>query len=316
MYRPRVSLTRSRWWFREKSRLARSYSRHGWTRDSTSAITAFRTIEQNLIIDAAAEPVEVAAVLTSDSRVVIVNHSFVQRVLHGANPIGRRVRYPAGDSGGSGQPGPWHEIVGVVRDMGMIGDDPADGAGLYHPLAPGAAVPVYMAVHVGGDPSSLGPRLRTIATAVDPTVRLRELLPLDAIGASLWLEFNFLWRILAFVSAIALLLSLAGIYSVMAFTVSRRTREIGIRLALGADARGIVAAMFSRALAQVGLGIAAGGVLVFMLTQAVTGLSAREVAIVTAYMMLMMGACMLACIVPTRRALAVEPIEALRGDAG
>jgi ABC-type antimicrobial peptide transport system permease subunit len=173
-----------------------------------------------------------------------------------------------------------------------------------------------MAVHVGGDPSSLEPRLRTIATAVDPTVRLRELLPLDAIGASLWLEFNFLWRVLAFVSAIALLLSLAGIYSVMAFTVSRRTREIGIRIALGADAFGIVAAIFSRALAQIGLGIAAGGVLVFLLTQAVTGLSAREVAIVTAYMMLMMGVCMLACIVPTRRALAIEPTEALRGDAG
>ena len=252
--------------------------------------------------------------LTSDSRVVIVNHSFVRRVLHGANPIGRRVRYPARDADGSGQPGPWHEIVGVVRDMGMIGDDLADGPGLYHPLAAGAAVPVYMAVHVGGDPSALGPRLRTIATTVDPTMRLRELLPLDAVGSSLWLEFNFLWRILAFVSAIALLLSLAGIYAVMAFTVSRRTREIGIRIALGANRRSIVAAIFSRALTQVGLGVIAGGVLVFGLTQALTGLSAREVAIVIAYMMVMMGVCVLACIVPTRRALAVEPTEALRGD--
>jgi putative ABC transport system permease protein len=197
----------------------------------------------------------------------------------------------------------------------MIGDDTADRAGLYHPLAPGAAVPVYMAVHVGGDPSSFGPRLRTIATSVDPTVRLSELMPLDAVGASLWLEFNFLWRILGFVSATALLLSLSGIYTVMAFTVSRRTREIGIRLALGADAFGIVAAIFARAVAQVGLGIAAGGGLVFLLTGTVTGLSAREVAFVTAYMMVMMGVCMLACIVPTRRALAVEPTEALR-DAG
>jgi putative ABC transport system permease protein len=101
----------------------------------------------------------------------------------------------------------------------------------------------------------------------------------------------------------------------MAFTVSRHTREIGIRIALGADAFGIVAAIFARALAQVGLGIAAGGGLVFLLTRAVTGLSAREVALVTAYVMVMMGVCLLACIVPTRRALAVEPTEALR-DAG
>jgi ABC-type antimicrobial peptide transport system permease subunit len=94
--------------------------------------------------------------------------------------------------------------------------------------------------------------------------------------------------------------------------VSRRTREIGIRIALGADARNIIAATFSRALAQVGLGTAAGGVLVLLLTQAVTGLSAREMAIVTAYMIVMMGVCMLACIVATWRALAVEPTEALR----
>jgi putative ABC transport system permease protein len=252
--------------------------------------------------------------LASGAPVVIVNRSFAERVLNGANPIGRRMRYLTGDSDGPGQTGPWHEIVGVVGDLGMIGDDPMEGAGLYHPLRPGAASPVYMALHVNGDPELLAPRLRAIATAVDPTVRLRELLPLDAVGSSLWLEFNFLWRILGIVSGMALLLSLAGIYSVMAFTVSRRTREIGIRIALGADGRRVVAAIFSRALAQVGLGIAAGGVLVFLLTQAVTGLSARELAIVTAYMMVMMGVCMLACIVPTRRALAVEPTEALRAQ--
>ena len=222
---------------------------------------------------------------------------------------------PRGVSNASGQPGPWHEIVGLVRDMGMIGDDLADGPGLYHPLIPGAADPVYMAVHVVEirRRSDLGCE-RSRRRWTPP--RLRELLPLDAVGAPLWLEFNFLWRILVFVSAIALLLSLAGIYSVMAFTVSRRTREIGIRIALGADARGIVVAIFSRALAQVGLGVIAGGVLVFGLTQALTGLSVREVAIVIAYMMLMMGVCVLACIVPTRRALAVDPTEALRGDAG
>jgi predicted permease len=250
--------------------------------------------------------------LTSDSRVVIVNRSFVQRVLHGANPIGRRVRYPAG-ADRSGPPGPWHEIVGVVRDLGMIGDD-LDGTGLYHPLAPGAANPVYLAVHLRGNAASFGPRLRTIATAVDPTVRLRELLSLDEVGASGWLEFDSLWRVLAFVSAVALLLALAGIYSVMAFTVSRRTREIGIRIALGADGRGIVAVIFARALAQVGIGIGAGGVLVFLPMQLVTGLTVREVAAVTAYMVLMMGVCGLACIVPTRRALAVEPTQALRGE--
>jgi putative ABC transport system permease protein len=245
---------------------------------------------------------------------VVVNQSFVDRVLKGGYPIGRRMRYLTGDSDAASTPGPWHEIVGVVTDAGMIGDDVAESAGVYHARTSGMEMPVHMAVHVNGKPESFAPRLRVIATAVDPTLRLRDLMPLDAVGSSLWLEFNFLGQVLAIVSAVALLLALAGIYSVMSFTVSRRTREIGIRVALGADARWIVASVFSRAAAQVGLGIAAGGFLVCVLTQAVTGLAAQEVLAVTAYMLLMMGVCMLACIVPTRRALAVEPTEALRAD--
>ena len=89
----------------------------------------------------------------------------------------------------------------------------------------------------------------------------------------------------------ALLLSLAGIYAVMSFTVSRRTREIGIRVALGSDRRRIVGAIFRRPLAQVALGITSGGILVFVLTHLITGLSAKEAGMVAAYMALMMADC-------------------------
>ena len=248
--------------------------------------------------------------LGSDPGVVIVNQSFVGRVLGGRNPIGRRMRYaaPAGE-----EPGPWYEIVGAVGDLGMVNGDLDTGAGLYHPVAPANASPVHMAVHLRGDPESFAPQLRRVAAAVDPTLRLHELLPLDEVGATLWLEMGFLFRLLVLVSAIALLLSLAGIYAVMAFTVSRRTREIGIRVALGSDPQRIVVSILSRPLAQVGLGVVAGGGLVAALVRAIIGaLSAREVGLVVAYAALMMGVCMLACIVPTRRALRVEPTEALR----
>jgi ABC-type antimicrobial peptide transport system permease subunit len=112
----------------------------------------------------------------------------------------------------------------------------------------------------------------------------------------------------------ALLLSLAGIYSVMAFTVARRTREIGVRVALGSTPRRIVTTIFARPLRQVALGLVAGAVLVVLLTQAVMGLSVKEVAVVIAYMVLMMAVCLIACIVPTRRALRVEPMTALRTE--
>jgi hypothetical protein len=254
-----------------------------------------------------------SADLRPEARTVVVNESFVRRVLGGRNPLGRRVRYAAPPGQ---EPGPWHEIVGVVRDLGMIADDPDNGAGLYHAAAPSAASPLHVAVHVRGDPASFAPRLRALAATTDPTLRLHEVLPLDRVGATMWMEFDFLWRLLALVSGVALLLSLAGIYAVTSFTVSRRTREIGIRVALGADARRVVAAIFARPVAQVGVGVLAGGIVTAALAYgALRGaLWAGGAALVLAYAALMMGVCMLACVVPTRRALRVEPTEALRAD--
>jgi predicted permease len=247
--------------------------------------------------------------LTSGHRVVIANRSFVQRIFEGRNPVGRRVRYVPPDV----EPGPWYEIVGTVKDLGMVAD-PSERAGLYHPMARGDQSPVNMAIHLQGNVEAFAPRLYALAAAVDPTLRLHDLLPLDKVGASLWLEFGYLYRVLIAVSAIALLLSLAGIYSIMSFTVSRRTREIGIRVALGSDRRRVVGAIFRRPLTQMIVGIACGGLLVFTMTDLITGLSAREAAIAAAYLVLMTAVCMLACIVPTRRALRIEPSEALRTE--
>lgn len=131
----------------------------------------------------------------------------------------------------------------------------------------------------------------------------------------MWSDFDFLFRLLMLASAIALLLSLAGIYAVMSFAVSRQTREIGIRVALGADAVRVVASTFARPLTQVVSGIGAGSVLVAIASALVLeGLSAREMALVATYSLAMTAVCMLACIVPTMRALRIEPTEALRTD--
>jgi putative ABC transport system permease protein len=151
---------------------------------------------------------------------------------------------------------------------------------------------------------------------VDPTLRLHDILPLDQVEAS-ELEFYDFWiRITALLTLVVLVLSWAGIYAVMSFTVSRRTREIGIRVAMGADARRVVLAIFRRPLTQVALGVATGAAVILLLR---TGLSdpgheptASEVAALIGYAALMFAVCLLACIVPTRRALRVEPTEALR----
>ncbi|HEU4631316.1 MAG TPA: FtsX-like permease family protein, partial [Gemmatimonadaceae bacterium] len=263
--------------------------------------------------------------LAPDRHVVIVNQSFVHDVLGGRNPIGRRVRYEESPAGSGtrapdDEPGPWYEIVGVVRDLGMTGSGGrgTSVAGLYHPVAPGAASLVHLAVHVRGSPAAFAPRLRTLAAAVDPTLRLHQVVPLDGIyqGVLRWLRFLFWVTVLGI--SIAVILSLAGIYAVLSFTVARRTREIGIRVALGADPRHVVQAIFRRPLAHVSLGVAAGAVLAALLVLVGTGggttPSLRGAALLAAYAVLMLGVCLLACIVPTRRALGVEPTEALRAD--
>jgi ABC-type antimicrobial peptide transport system permease subunit len=126
-------------------------------------------------------------------------------------------------------------------------------------------------------------------------------------------ESRYVSRMLVVISAIALLLSLMSIYSVVDFTVSRRTREIGVRVALGASPQSILAAIFGRTLIQIGVGIVVGGLLVVATSSGMfDGLTAAEGGLIAGYAILMWGICMLACVVPTRRALRVHPVEALR----
>jgi ABC-type antimicrobial peptide transport system permease subunit len=129
------------------------------------------------------------------------------------------------------------------------------------------------------------------------------------------------------ITAVALLLSLAGIYAVLSFTVARRTREIGVRVALGASRHRVVTAIFRRPLTQVGMGVVVGGLLVAMGTLVLSvhvpdselrlseaRIPLEHVALLVAYAAFMLGVCLLACVVPTRRALRVEPSEALRAE--
>ncbi len=239
---------------------------------------------------------------------VIVNQSLVTQVFGGRNPIGRRIRRVRVDD--TQQAGPWLEIVGMVRDLGML-EEPA---GLYRPIMLDRVPVLRIAIGVRNNPESFAARLRSIASEVEPRLQIRDLVRLDEAGANGWLESQYLSRVLAVLSAIALLLSLTAVYAVVSFTVSRRTREIGIRVALGADRRRVIGTILRRPLGQVGLGSLVGGVLV-----AITFVelfestpTAEETASIAAYAVLMTGVCLLACIVPAQRALRVEPASALR----
>lgn len=252
--------------------------------------------------------------VASEPRVAIVNRSFVEELLGGRNAVGQRVRAAAR---GDEPAGPWLEIVGVADDLGMLGGDVElrDEPGMYLPIGTSEPAAFQMAIHLPAGPEAFAPRLRTIAAAVAPDLRLEELRRLDRVSESRWRESEFLARLLGGVGVVALILSLTTIYSVMSFAVSRRTREIGVRVALGSSRRRIVQSVFRGPLVRVGVGIVLGMGLVGLVTRGLVGpLSPGEVVLVAIYSAAMLGVCLLACVVPTRRALAVEPTQALRAE--
>jgi ABC-type lipoprotein release transport system permease subunit len=108
---------------------------------------------------------------------------------------------------------------------------------------------------------------------------------------------------------------LAAIYAVMSFTVARRTREIGVRVALGAEPLAIMRTIFARPIRQVTTGVLVGSVIVTVLVRLVLeSITLTEAAVIFGYALSMLGVCLLACVVPTQRALAVDPTEALRTE--
>ncbi len=248
--------------------------------------------------------------------IAIVDQTFVRQVLGGQEAVGRRLRHAAF---GERPPGPWIEIVGVVKDLTVDINKTKYNSVVYRPAAAETIHPIRVAVRMNGDPSPMLWRLRVIAAEVDPSLRLDEMLTLDQVGTSDRVAIAFFLRMLAGIGIVALVLATAGMYALMAFTVARRTAEIGIRLALGANPRRIVFSTFARALAQIGAGVIIGSIPAAALavnlapevsagadpirsTAVICTISAVFMATVTA----------LACMGPARRALRIQPIDTLK----
>jgi putative ABC transport system permease protein len=256
------------------------------------------------------------------ARVAIVDQGFVDQVLQGRNPIGQQVRFARRPNSDSAAP-PWYEVVGVVNDLGAGSPlDKGRAAGYYIPGTPDSYDEVYMMVHVqAGDPMTFASRLRDVARAVDPSLRLVDFQRANEVNAVMVSIIGLWLRVTLIMTGVAFVLSLAGIYAVSSFAVSRRTREIGLRLALGASPYRVVVAIFRRPLAQMGLGIAAGTLVILTFSALLphtqfpgseTGLTVARTAMFLFYSTIMLGLCLVACVVPTRRALKVEPTVALR----
>ncbi len=258
-----------------------------------------------------------SADLDTASTSVIVNRSFVRQYLGGANALGRRVRYVADeDDETGGAAGRWHEIVGVVDDLHTNPIEPGLAAArLYHPLAPGAATAGLLTARVRGTtPAQFESRLREIAAALDPTLRLGEIRTLDDIDQQASQALRLVALVIVLVTVSVLLLSAAGIYALMSFTVSQRRKEIGIRAALGAHPARLLRSIFSRALAQLALGLGTGVGAAAFLDLATGGelMAGKGTLLLPVVAALMLIAGIIAALGPARRGLRIQPSEALR----
>jgi predicted permease len=240
---------------------------------------------------------------------VVVNEAFMRIV--GRNPVGARVRTL--QRGSERELGPWHEIVGVVTDFGML--FPADWGGaayIYRAASAAELDPVVVAVRVAGDASPLAPRAAALAPQVDAGLFLRDIVTLDDIVAQEQNRMAGGSVIFASVLLVSLVFCAAGLYALMAVAVARRTREIGIRIALGANSRRVLGSVFARASRQIGGGIIAGNSLILLLAWRADSLTADLLvsSVITSVIMAAVG--VLACAAPARRALRIQPTEALR----
>jgi putative ABC transport system permease protein len=253
--------------------------------------------------DAAAQPVSV------------INEAAARRYWPNADPIGRRISL--------GGPTRWMEIVGIVSDVRHMSLDlePEPEAFIpmrqgFTPLGEGLGRSLTLMVRTTGDPLATAPALRAVVTAIDPQqplglMRSMDDLIAESVGAQ---RLNFV--LVSAFAVVALLLTAAGLYGVMAYLVAERTREIGVRMALGATPRQVVAMVLGQAGTMMAVGIVIGVGGSMLMSRAIGsllfGVSALDPRIYLAVTLLLAVVALSAAAVPSLRATRIDPLVAIR----
>ena len=297
----------------------------GWVREGTRAGHEVRFNKVDLeYFSAFSVPLLAGRALTAADTepaadAIVVNESLARDVFGGAPPLGRRIRYVG--ASGDAAPGQvefsrWYEVVGIVGDFPAKAiEQGLSAAKLYHAAKPGSDAGAMLLVHLrGADAAGFAGRLREIGAAVDPNLQLRNINGLDAMLRAEQSMLRVVATVLIVLTISVLLVSSAGIYALMSFTVAQRRKEIGIRAALGADPRQILQSIFSRALAQLAIGAALGVVTATILELATEGglMQGNGLIVLPIVASIVTTIGLLAVLGPARRGLRVQPTDALR----
>jgi predicted permease len=248
--------------------------------------------------------------------VMIVDERFVERVWPGQDAIGRQVRLGRSDS-----ENPWRTVVGVVRTFEML--QPLSFAarppeGMFVPIAQGSLSSFNVALRTAGDPLALAGPLRELVTRIDPDIPVNRLDTLEEHVSDASLDVRIIGGMFTIFGVVALILASIGLYAVMAFSVSRRTSEVGIRMALGADGRKILGLILGQGSRPVALGIVVGLGLALLLGRALAtflyNVSPRDPMAFLGIPVLLVLVSVAALLVPAYRAAGIPPVTALRDE--
>jgi putative ABC transport system permease protein len=258
--------------------------------------------------------------------VAIVNEAAARELFPGEDPVGRRIRLapPEGllpdDALPEGVVIPWMTIVGIAGDVRSGSLRRAAGPLVYAPLAQNAdnPVPMYLAVRTSGDPLALTGAIRSQVWAVDRDLPVSAVAPMSAVLADSISRPRFSLFLLGLFAAVALALSALGIYGVTAYAVSQRTREIGVRMALGARSRDVLSMVLREemklALAGVAIGVAGSFALTRLMSSLLFGVTPTDPLTFAVVPALVILAGIASSLGPARRAASVDPAVALRWE--
>jgi predicted permease len=248
------------------------------------------------------------------ANVAIINRSLAVKLYGNADPIGRRV---ANCIGGPPEQPVWREIVGVVGDVhanGLSNDTPNE---VYTPTPQFSQSQLTLVVRSNIDTPSLLPSIRRTVAAIDPMLPLAKVQTMeDAIGRSLSLPRFNMW-LLTLLGATGLILAVVGIYGVISYFVTQRTRELGVRMALGASTASVRWMIVRQGLVLGTLGVAIGSAVSYGATRLMRsqlfGVTTHDPVTFTLVSAILVATAVAASYLPARRATRIDPLEALRG---
>ena len=243
--------------------------------------------------------------------VAMVNQSFARKFFSGESPLGRRVRLGTSES-----EQPWLTIVGVVPDMHMSGHENEEPEAIYVPLALNTPRFMSIAVRAAGPPLALTPQVRDVVASIDQNLPIYWVDTLQGrIAQDTWFYVVFGTLFIIF-GAVGLFLALIGLYGVMGFSVSSRTKEVGVRMALGAEGGDVLKMILKQGGILVGVGLTVGLLLALALGHGLSiilfDVQPFDPLILLGIIIVLAGTAMLASFIPARRATRVDPVVALQ----